>query len=203
MASQYWRTESEGYGTVPQMEANYGAYPNLQLHVIAPAQFDRPSGGPTMYGYGDTELGAKYRFIQESSDRPQVGIFPLVELPTGDASRNLGNGKAQIYTPLWIQKSWGPWTTYGGGGFWYNANRRMGNGDFEGWLLQRDLSKALTLGVEIFHRDGNTVDGPTGTGFNAGGQINFGEHEHLLFSAGRDFSNVNLLTDYLAWQWTY
>jgi hypothetical protein len=203
LASQYLRTESDRSGTAPQIEVNYGAYPNLQLHVIAPAQFDRPAGGPTAYGYGDTELGAKYRFIQETDDRPMVGIYPLVEAPTGDASRNLGNGKAQVYLPLWLQKSWGSWTTYGGGGYWFNANTDIGNAGFFGWLLQRDLSKALTLGWEVFHRAGLTVDGPAGTGFTGGGQVNFGEYYHLLFSAGRDFSGTQNLTTYLAFQWTF
>ena len=203
LASQYLKTADDRSGTAPHIEVNYGAYPNLQLHVIAPAALDRPAGGPTACGYGDTELGANYRFLQETDDRPQVGTFVFVEAPTGDADRNLGNGNAQIFVPIWLQKSWGPWTTYGGGGHWINPGEGHRNGSFLGWLLQRDLSKVLTLGAEVFHRDIETIDGPTGTGFTGGGQINFNEHYHLLFSAGADFSGPDHLTHYLAFQWTF
>jgi hypothetical protein len=203
LASQYIQTSADRSGTAPHIEVNYGAYPNLQLHVIAPAAFDRPAGGPAAYGYGDTELGAKYRFISETNDRPQVGTFVLVEAPTGDAERNLGNGSAQIFIPIWLQKSWGPWTSYGGGGYWINPGAGQRNGGFIGWLLRRDVSKALTLGAEIFHREIETVNGPTGTGFTAGGQLNFGGHYHLLFSAGKDISGPEQLTRYAAFQWTF
>jgi len=44
------------------------------------------------------------------------------------------------------------------------------------------------------------------TGFNLGGQFDFDEHNHLLFSAGRGFQNAaqtNLLSWYLGRQVTY
>ena len=47
---------------------------------------------------------------------PQVGIFPLLEVPTA-AQEGLGNGHATAFLPLWLQKSWGKWTVYGGGGY--------------------------------------------------------------------------------------
>ncbi len=87
-------------GTAPHLEINYGAVPNLQLHLVAPLTFSAPKGASTQYGYGDTELGFKYRFIEETDHRPQIGIFPLIELPSGDSTRGLGNGKAQIFLPL-------------------------------------------------------------------------------------------------------
>ena len=81
-------------GLGPSLEVNYGAAPNLQLHLIATTAYDAPGGSPAAFGIGDTELGMKYRFINPGKDDwyPEVGIFPLVELPTGKASRNLGAG---------------------------------------------------------------------------------------------------------------
>lgn len=202
LASQHLKT-SDGYaGTAPHVEVNYGAYPNLQLHVIAPVAYSHPFGSAATQGYGDTELGAKYRFVDEAAGRPQVGTFVLVEAPTGKAERGLGNGKTQVFIPVWLQKSWGPWTTYGGGGYWINPGAGKENWVYTGWLLQRDLSKKLTLGAEVFHRTPDTVGGEAGTGFTGGGQVNFTEHYHVLFSAGKDFKGPNRLTGYVALQWT-
>jgi hypothetical protein len=202
LASQHFKTADGASGTAPHIEANYGAAPNLQLHVIAPIAFSHPTGEATAQGYGDTELGAKFRFVNETACRPQIGTFVLVEAPTGDADRDLGNGKTQVFLPVWFQKSWGPWTTYGGGGYWIDHGEEKKDWIYAGWLLQRNLSKHLTLGGEFFHRTPDTVGGESSTGFTGGGQINFTEHAHLLFSTGRDISGPNQLTGYIAFQWT-
>ena len=170
--------------------------------MIAPLAFNRPAGGATAYGPGDVELGAKYRFIGETDLRPQVGTFPLVEVPSGDSDTNLGNGQARFFLPLFMQKRSGPWTTYGGAGYWLNPGAGRRDWIYAGWLLQRDLSRRWTLGAEVFHRTPDLIGGESGTGFTGGGQFNFTEHSHLLFSVGRDFSGPDRLTGYLAWQWT-
>ena len=117
------------FSEAPAWEYNYGIIPNGQVHIIAPLTFDTQASA---YGYGDTELGFKYRFIDEDKNgsRPMVGVYPLLELPTGDESRALGAGYTRAYFPLWMQKSFGDWTTYGGGGYWVNqgddtANREL------------------------------------------------------------------------------
>jgi hypothetical protein len=127
--------------SAPHVEVNYGAVPDLQLHLIAPLQYARPAGGPAAYGYGDTELGAKFRFVHEGDVVPQVGTFPLLELPTGDSERGLGAGRLQAFLPLWLQKSIGPLLTYGGGGYWINPG--PGNHDwlFVGFHLEAKLGR--------------------------------------------------------------
>ena len=74
-------------GTGPAFEFNVGALPNLQVHLILPLGFTVPKGEPSAYGLGDMEFGLKYRFIQETDYRPMVGVFPQLEIPTGDANR--------------------------------------------------------------------------------------------------------------------
>ncbi|MDD2772478.1 MAG: hypothetical protein PHP45_02165 [Elusimicrobiales bacterium] len=202
LASQIAKTDDANTGTAPHIEVNYGALPGLQLHLIAPRAFNRPAGEAANYGYGDTELGVKYRFLGETASRPQLGVFPLAEIPTGNADRQLGSGHVQLLLPLYLQKSFGPWTTYGGGGYWINPGEGNKNWIYTGWLLQRILSQTLTLGGEIFHRTPSTADGNSSTGFNIGGQCNFTEQYHLLFSGGRDFSGPNNFTGYLALQYT-
>lgn len=203
-------TSGDTSGVAPAFEFNYGLVPNGQLHFGASTAFEGPAGGATQFGYGDTEVGFKYRFINEEKDgtRPQVAAFPLIELPTGNENRGLGAGHVRAFLPVWVQKSFGEWTTYGGGGYWINQDDNLGDKNywFAGWLLERKVTETLTLGGEVFHQTSDTVDGVDSTGFNLGGIYNFNEHNNFLFSAGRGFqhaSETNLYSWYIAWQFTY
>ena len=107
MGNDFW-------GTAPFLELNYGAFPDTQLSLTQQAAFNFSSTGGRYFGYGDTLAGIKYRFLHESAEIPQAAFFPQVNLPTGNAAQGLGFGQTQVLLPLWLQKSWGPWTTYGG-----------------------------------------------------------------------------------------
>jgi hypothetical protein len=207
IATQQLKTQDGRVGTLPHVEFNYGAAPDVQLHAIVPLAFGSPADGPREHGLGDVELGVKYRFVQETDSRPMVGIFPLVELPTGNAERGLGNGKAQLFLPVWLQKKFGDgWQTYGGGGYWINHADGARNHWFFGWQVQKDISEQLTLGAEIFHSTEAAVGQGASTGFNLGGIYNLDEHNHVLFSAGRGLVRANAtnqLSSYLAYQWTW
>ena len=191
-------------GTAPHFELNYGVVPNVQLHLIAPLAYDVPPGGKSHYGYGDTELGAKIRFLQETNFLPEAAIFPLFEVPTGSAGDNLGNGHLQVFLPVWLQKDWGSWTVYGGGG--YGINSFSGNGDwgFVGGVLQNQVLSNVTIGAEIYHQTVLETDFPNkGTAFNVGTVIDFSEHQHLLLSAGRSIVGPVDFQCYIAWQFTF
>ena len=62
IASQHTQTLDGWSGTAPHFELNYGVITNVQLHLIAPLAYDAPKNGSAQYGYGDTELGVKFRF---------------------------------------------------------------------------------------------------------------------------------------------
>jgi hypothetical protein len=203
VASQYIHSTDGTSGTAPHFEVNYGVRPNVQLHIIAPFAYSQQNGMSRQYGFGDIEMGIKYRFLRETATRPQIGIFPLVEVPTGDCNRGLGNGQSQIFLPVWLQKSWGKWSSYGGGGWWYNPGTGNRNYWFAGWQVQRSLSKHLALGGEVFYATPSTVDGNNRTGFNLGLIYDFDEGHHLLFSAGTDIHGSNRRSAYLAYQWTF
>ena len=204
--TQVTETRDDTSGVQPGVEVNYGLAPNLQIHLIAPLAMDHPDGRPVVFGIGDIELGAKYRFVEETDSRPQVGVFPLIELPTGDPDRGLGAGYTRAFLPVWLQKSYGDWLTYGGGGYWINPGPENKNYWFTGWLLQRQVTKPLALGVELFHETANTVDGKATTGFNVGGIYDVSDHYHLLFSGGSGLQNTavtNRFSYYLALQYTF
>ena len=186
VATQYENDGGDLSGTAPHFEVNYGVAPNVQLHLLVPDAYARPRGEPALFGPGDVELGVKYRFLEESDHAPMAGIFPLLEVPAGNKARGTGAGQSRLFLPLWLQKSRGPWTTYGGGGYWINPGSGNRNYWYAGWLLQRDIFKWLSLGAEVFHLTPPTDDAGHETGYNLGGAVNFTETHHVIWSAGTD-----------------
>lgn len=198
LGSQWTLARHAAAGAAPLFEINYGALPGLQLHAIVPATAAWQSGAPVQYGPGDIELGAKYRFVDEGERRPQIGVFPLLLLPTGSQERGLGTGTTQVLLPIWIQKSFGPWTTYGGAGV------HVASGDDDlvaGWLLQRLLFGKLTLGTEAFLTIPLNGD-PVELQVNVGVIVDFTSRHHLLASGGPAFGGDARAQAYLAYQLT-
>jgi hypothetical protein len=210
--------QGDAAGVLPGVEVNYGSLPNMQLHVKALVAFNSQSVTGTQFGYGDTEFGVKYRFVNPGEDDwwPQLAVYPVVIAPTGNTERGLGSGAIHAFLPLWVQKDFGKWTTYGGGG--YGINPAPGNRDYWvfGWQLQRQITDNLILGTELFHQTAFTAGEPGSvgfplgskatTGFNLGGKYDLSENYHLLFSAGHGIQNAamsNQFSYYLGIQWTF
>ncbi|HET9990445.1 MAG TPA: hypothetical protein VFQ65_18065, partial [Kofleriaceae bacterium] len=167
LATQHMITSPETSGTAPHVEINYGVVPNVQLHAIVPLAYDHADGA-TSYGIGDIELGAKVRFVQEAGARPMAGVFPLLELPAGDESKGLGTGHVRAFLPVWLQESSGPWQSYGGGGYWINRGTGNRNYWLFGWQVQRELTKGLSLGGELYYTTPDQVGGDADLSFNIG-----------------------------------
>jgi hypothetical protein len=208
------RTRSTDSVSGPAVELNNGVAPNTQLHLIIPESYFS-SNGMSAFGLGDIEAGVKYRFLTETKYRPEVGVFPLLEFPTGDASKGLGNGRFWTKIPIWLEKNWGPWTSYGGGGYAFNSAPGQRNFPFGGFLVQRTLTPSLSLGGEIFLQGAQaqsytalSVAGiqqasqlpgqRTSALWNLGGSYNFTPDFSLLFSAGHTFAGEGNSVFYLA-----
>lgn len=182
----------------PAVEFNWGALPNVHLHIIISAAAILPSNnaqfapagiGPNEYGLGDIETGIKYRFVQETKHRPMIGTFTMFELPSGSARRGLGVGKTWYKVPIWAQKSFGPWTTYGGVGETVINVPGYRNFTYGGWLIQRDIGKKMTLGTEVFSHGAEgqaTPQTKSATLVDVGGYYKFRDPGfQLLFAYGR------------------
>jgi hypothetical protein len=180
-----------------EFEFNWGAIPNIQIHAVAGFGAIRPANnpiyfpggvGPSAYGVIDTELGVKYRFIKQTKHRPEIGSFTMLELPTGSYSKGLGVGRIWYKLPIWVQKDWGHWTTYGGGGYQIVHQTDYRNFPYGGWLIQRDVGKKLQLAVEVFshaHEGFGTPQTQAATLIDAGGYYKFKNPGlQLLFAYG-------------------
>jgi len=199
--TQHWEINLFSLGTFSRVEhsgalagidANYGVAPDLQIHSTLFLGYNANAGEPTAIGMGDLEVGIKYRFLSPAEDDwwPQVAIYPLLEVPTGNAQLGLGTGHMQLFLPIWLQKDFGRWTVYGGGGYFLNPGAENRNYWFSGIVVERKINDQLTLGVELFHQTSSQRDIPSMTGYNIGGSYSPFEHLRFLLAVGSGLQNV-------------
>lgn len=189
-------------------EMNYGAAPRVQLHFVLPFTNVYAPDGTVTHGLGDTELGAKLKLLNESALVPETGIFPFVELPTGNPDKGLGVGKTWYRVPVWLKKGFhnDAWTTYLGGGETFVPADGFTNFPFAGALGQHKLSEKLVLGLELF---GHGNEGDPGVApdrsllADFGGYYAFTDHFQLLFAAGHSILWAPETYTYLAAYWTW
>lgn len=164
-------------------DVNYGAAPDLQASIVGSIDYERGDGG-NHAGLADLELGLKYRLFHagEGSPLPDVAIFPQIDLPT--AGRRFGPGKVSAFLPIWLEKDYGSWSLFGGGG--YTINPGAGNRDFAlaGLALTRSISPRLSVGGELYHRGADADDGGATTGLGLGGGYQLAPRWSVIASGG-------------------
>lgn len=184
-------------------EINYGAWPDVQLTWHAPLN---PNPGPGGMGIVWAPLGGgiKYRFLEEDADgwRPQAAVFPQISIPVGSAAH--GTPVSELL-PLWLQKSFGPWTTFGGGGFVNNPGSGNRNYTIYGWALQRDVTKTLQLGAEIFGQTRSASGFAASTAVGLAALYDFTDEWHVVGSVNTGIVNAREADRFsynLALKWT-
>jgi hypothetical protein len=200
----------------PAFEFNWGAIPNVQLHAILPLGAARPLNNPvylpsgtgsSAFGLTDMELGVKYGFIKQTKRRPQIGPFPMFEIPTGSSTRGLGVGKVWYKLPIWIEKEFGPWSLCGGLGYAVVPQTQYRNYLYGGYLVKKEINKKLELSAEVFShaREGlATAQTRSSTMVDAGGCYHFKSPGlQLLFAYGHSVAgqteNYGYLGLYKTW----
>jgi hypothetical protein len=178
------------------IDFNYGATRDLQLTVTLPAGFDRPPGGPISFGVSNIELAAKYRFLHQDGFGLDVSIFPRIFRPS--ASDRVGDHRASLFLPVWVQKDWnGGWSTFGGGGCTVSELRGANTCQFGGVVTYQLLPK-LQIGTELFHQTADSTGTPATTSVGIGWRYDLNDTYHLLGYVRRGIENANE-TDRLSW----
>jgi hypothetical protein len=106
------------------------------------------------------------------------------------------------YLRFSFQKSWGPRTTYGGGGYVINPAPNQRNYYLGGWQLQRDISEKVTLGGEIFAQGKSSDDVRSFAVLNLGGYFKITPNFQLLFTGGQSLAGGSHTVGYLDLYWT-
>lgn len=144
-------------------ELDYGVLDNLEVGVEAPLltiMNARGTAPGTLTGIGDTNVSLKYNFLRERehSRWPALAVAFNLELPTGDAGRQLGSGLADFYTNGVLQKSLTKKTTLRlNGGILFSGNdttgvigiKSRGTVFTAGASLVKQFTPKLQLGGEL------------------------------------------------------
>jgi opacity protein-like surface antigen len=189
----YGTTGHDGANGESGIDFNYGAAPNLQLTAVLPAAYDFGSGAAAA-GLGNIELAAKYRFLTQDQAGVDVAFFPRVFLPA--ASSVVGTQHASLFLPIWLEKDWGQWSAFGGGGC--ELNRGGDDRSFcqTGAVLARQVLPDLQLGLEVFHQTPDTQNGEAMTFVGAGMRYDLTDNVHLLGYLARNIQEADPMEPY-------
>jgi len=188
---------------VPILWVLMGVQPDLQLRVDLPLSLSDPKIGKTHYGYGDTRVCAKYRFVRETESMPTIATYPKISLPSGNAAKGLGNGKWFGTFPLWLQKQWGPLKITMGAGYGINHAKGKKNYPFGGMLVQWQFSRNFMLGNEIYSEGRKSLTEGGRLVYNFGGSYFFTPSRSILFSLGHSIYGAEKFIGYLGYGYTW
>ena len=181
------RTRTLSQAQIPLFDLNYGLFDNFQLDLEVPVYRVSQTEQPPATGLGDVMVGFKWRFLEETKNRPQVAVYPQVCLPTGNAARGLGAGAPCYVFPIAAEKNWGKWTAYANAGYFVQKDAGSPNFLYYGAAITREIADGLEIGIEAF---GNSVGlsgaGPE-DGFNVGAELQVSRSIVLLGSVGHSF----------------
>jgi hypothetical protein len=183
------------------VDFNYGAAPDVQLTAVLPGGFDSPTFGGTTISLGSVELAAKYRFLHQELFGWDVSVFPRVFLPSG--ARAVGARHASLLLPIWFEKDWGAWSTFGGGGC--EINRGGGSQDFclAGWTLTRQVTPKMQLGMEVYHQTADARDARNTTNIGIGARYDVTDTYHLMAYIAPSVADADAYTWYAALLFTF
>ena len=146
--------DKDGTATEAGFDINYGPMGDVQLTATLALDHESSADDTEL---ADTEIGVKYRLINDQRHGSQFALFPKVILPTAP-----GSDRAAFQIPVWAQQDFGRWSLFGGGGV--TIQRDAGTQDFweEGIALVNEPRDGLAFGAEVAHA-GAEEDGGTGS----------------------------------------
>ena len=144
-------------------ELDYGLWNGVEIGVDGPLIAISNSGITTpksVFGFGDLDFHLKYNFLREreSSRLPALTATVNVELPTGNASKQLGSGVMDVFLNGILQKSLTKKTVARlNGGVLFSGNTTTGEIGIKsrgkvfvgGASLVKQITQKLDLGAEL------------------------------------------------------
>lgn len=178
----------ERLSELPLIDVNYGIGDRLQLKYEVPYLRLSESGAATESGFGNSDIGVKWRFLDGGEHGLSVSIYPQLEFNNPGSSaddRGLAEHGTAFVLPFQFEREAGPVTLV-----WQVGREFRSSGD--AWIYGISAGHRFTESIEIaveLAGNATTKFDRTALTANVGVAIDFSERTSLLFSFGRELHN--------------
>jgi hypothetical protein len=188
---------------LPLFDLNYGIGETLQLKYEVPYLTESEAGQPRVSGWGNSEVGVKWRFLDTGEGGRAMSVYPQLEFNNPGSSsddRGLVEHGTAFLLPVQFEQGLGPVT----------LNLQLGrefrtDGDswFYGVALSHQLQKKIEIGLELAGTAAAKLERSQLT-VNFGVVFEVSEKSSLMFSIGRELHNHEepkaTFVGYVGWQ---
>ncbi len=197
VTSQVSGSESDLF---PSANFGYGLNNNFEVDLGSAIDSVRNSGSPRIFGYGDTTLYAKWRFLEETSKRPQVALTGLVKFPTASRQRGLGSGYYDYIPALCLAKSFGRYFACANAGYNILGDPGAISNTYYGLCVTYQATELLTIGGQLYG-SGSASPGTSGElAYGLGLTYNYRPDQAFQLTIGRSARGLSDLNVYAGFQ---
>ena len=187
-STQFW-SKSEREFESPLLDINYGLGDRIQLKYEVPYSFNSDNGAPFKRGFGNSLLGVKWRFYQQSNEKGwRISTYPQLELNPSDPDAPT----ARFLLPVEVAKIFGPVGVNFEGGYWFmkqTSNRRTPGERILGLAFGHQFNRRFEGLCEVYD-DVLMGEGVRSDTFDVGGRYEFRKGFLLLFMAGHSLGRI-------------
>lgn len=162
------------------VDFNYGGFENTQLTAVLPWVTNKANGEKSQSGFGNPELAVKYKFLHQDKHGIDAAFFPRLYLPA--KNEKFGATHSQLLLPIFIQRDFGRYSVFGGGGCTLNHSSNSQNFCNLGTTLTRDINSKFHIGAEIFGQTPDSKDAKSSGGYGIGAVYDMNDKYHILIS---------------------
>lgn len=185
IAYDYLRTRSQTTMDTPQLDLNYGLGDHIELSYLGGWLLGDEQGQHWQDGIDNSQLGLKWRFLDQETSGVDMSIYPQLTFNTSRALTRTGlvDSGVGFFLPFEIAKTIGKWELDFEGGYQYLQHGRdqWAGGPVIGYLLN-DRVELLFEGRGVFDKSFVSND----LILDAGMRVTIvPDHVQFLFAAGR------------------
>lgn len=194
VTSQVRGSESD---LLPSVSFGYGYNNTVELDLCLAAASIRSSGSSRVTGLGDTTAGAKWRFQEETANRPQIAVTGQIKFPTASRSKGLGTGRFD-YTPGFsLAKSFGHYALCAGAGYNFVGDPDAKCNAYYGICLTCQSTQTLVLGAQLYGNSSAAPGTPDELAYGIGLSRTLTPDETLQVMVGRSTQGLADLNVYV------
>lgn len=190
-AAQFW-SNTERELQAPLLDINYGLGDRIQLKYQVPYLFDSDNGERFTGSFGESLLGVKWRFYEQSTETGwHISTYPQLELNTSNDADAFN--ELRFLLPVEVTKVFGPLRVNFEGGYWF-AKQTPGNQSPRERILGLAFAHQFNRrfeGLCEFYDDVLLGGAERSDTFDVGGRYEFRKGLLLLFMAGRGAGKAN------------